>query len=219
MKNNVEALKDVYKALGGELSDTYDDIADGESVGNYVLTSDVVQAVSKKATAGGGGSDTFTAYCNADFGNKTGELVTPWNDIVEAYENGKNIQLVLGTNTDSGKITMIGKTSMISDESGLYYIAGDYTGLAPKYNDATKITMERIGIEITGDDSVTVKYDSYEITMLPAVTSSNEGEVLTVDDQGKWVSADVPAELPDVTATDNGDVLKVVDGAWAKASS
>ena len=49
---------------------------------------------------------------------------------------------------------------------------------------------------------------------LPAVTSSDNGDVLTVV-SGKWAKADVPTELPAVTADDNGKVLKVVDGAWA----
>ena len=33
------------------------------------------------------------------------------------------------------------------------------------------------------------------------------------------VSTAVAPELPAVTSEDNGDILKVVDGAWAKASS
>ena len=49
---------------------------------------------------------------------------------------------------------------------------------------------------------------------LPAVTSSDNGDVLTVV-SGKWAKADVPTELPAVTADDNGKVLKVVDGVWA----
>lgn len=49
---------------------------------------------------------------------------------------------------------------------------------------------------------------------LPAVTTSDNGDVLTVV-SGKWAKADVPTELPAVTATDNGSVLKVVDGVWA----
>lgn len=48
---------------------------------------------------------------------------------------------------------------------------------------------------------------------LPAVTSADNGKVLTVSG-GKWVAAAVPAELPAVTADDNGDVLTVADGVW-----
>lgn len=50
---------------------------------------------------------------------------------------------------------------------------------------------------------------------LPAVTSENAGQVLTVNAQGKWVAAAIPSQLPAVTSTDNGSVLKVVEGVWA----
>ena len=49
---------------------------------------------------------------------------------------------------------------------------------------------------------------------LPAVTSADNGDVLTVK-SGKWAKGEVPTELPAVTATDNGSVLKVIDGVWA----
>lgn len=52
---------------------------------------------------------------------------------------------------------------------------------------------------------------------LPPVTRTNNGQILTVVD-GAWAAADAPTELPAVTAADNGDVLKVVDGAWAVAA-
>lgn len=52
---------------------------------------------------------------------------------------------------------------------------------------------------------------------LPAVTADNNGQVLTVV-EGAWAAAAVPTELPAVTAEDNGDVLTVVEGAWANAA-
>lgn len=51
---------------------------------------------------------------------------------------------------------------------------------------------------------------------LPPVTGSDNGNVLTVV-SGKWAKAAVPKELPTVAGADNGDVLTVVEGAWAKA--
>ncbi len=48
---------------------------------------------------------------------------------------------------------------------------------------------------------------------LPAVSASDNGDVLTVV-SGKWAKADIPAELPAVTAADNGKVLGVANGAW-----
>lgn len=53
---------------------------------------------------------------------------------------------------------------------------------------------------------------------LPAVTTSDNGMVLTVV-EGAWAKASVPTELPAVTADDDGDILKVVSGSWAKAES
>lgn len=52
---------------------------------------------------------------------------------------------------------------------------------------------------------------------LPAVTSDDNGDVLTVV-SGAWAKADPPSSLPTVTSDDNGDVLTVVEGAWAKAA-
>ena len=44
---NVNALKELYKALGGELTDTYQDIADGAAVGDYSLISDCILAIAQ----------------------------------------------------------------------------------------------------------------------------------------------------------------------------
>ena len=49
---------------------------------------------------------------------------------------------------------------------------------------------------------------------LPTVSASDNGDVLTVVN-GAWAKAAAPVELPAVTASDNGNVLKVVDGAWS----
>lgn len=48
---------------------------------------------------------------------------------------------------------------------------------------------------------------------LPKVTSTDNGKILLVS-AGKWAKGDAPTELPAVTADDNGKVLKVADGAW-----
>lgn len=54
MKTNVESLKALYVKLGGNLTDYYSDIAGGIPVAEYDLISDCIQAVSKKASSGGG---------------------------------------------------------------------------------------------------------------------------------------------------------------------
>lgn len=55
-------------------------------------------------------------------------------------------------------------------------------------------------------------------TELPAVTSSDNGKVLKVV-SGAWAKAAETKELPSVTTSDNNKVLKVVSGAWAKAAA
>ena len=52
---------------------------------------------------------------------------------------------------------------------------------------------------------------------LPEVSGADNGDVLTVV-SGEWAKAAPVTELPAVTGSDNGDVLTVVEGAWAKAS-
>lgn len=103
--NNVEALINLYKAFGGNTTDTYDDIAGGIPVGQYSLSADVINACAKKAPSG-------------------------------------------------------------SSE-------------------------------------------------LPKVTGANNGQVLTVV-EGAWAAAAVPTELPAVTTANEGAVLKVnAEGKWA----
>lgn len=52
---------------------------------------------------------------------------------------------------------------------------------------------------------------------LPEVSSTDNGDILKVV-SGEWAKATPSTELPVVSATDNGDVLTVVEGAWAKAT-
>lgn len=53
---------------------------------------------------------------------------------------------------------------------------------------------------------------------LPAVSNSDNGSVLMVVN-GKWAKASIPSQLPAVTAEDVGSVLKVNEsGVWAKGT-
>ena len=49
MITNVDALKVLYVKLGGSLTDTYSDIANGIAVGGYDLIADCISACAKKA--------------------------------------------------------------------------------------------------------------------------------------------------------------------------
>lgn len=50
MNTTVEALKGLYVALGGQLTDTYATIAGGIAVSNYVLIPDCIQAITQVVT-------------------------------------------------------------------------------------------------------------------------------------------------------------------------
>ena len=61
------------------------------------------------------------------------------------------------------------------------------------------------------------KEDLLSSKELPAVSSTDNGKVLTVV-EGAWAKAAIPAQLPSVTGTDNGKALMVSGGKWQKAS-
>lgn len=71
---NVAALKALYVAFGGKLTDTYEDIADGSPVSDYTLISDVIFALAKIALSA--------------MGDKLPE--------VDAEDNGKVLKVVEG---------------------------------------------------------------------------------------------------------------------------
>lgn len=48
---------------------------------------------------------------------------------------------------------------------------------------------------------------------VPTVTSTNEGEILKVEN-GIWTVGEAPTGVPDVTASDDGKVLQVSNGEW-----
>lgn len=48
---------------------------------------------------------------------------------------------------------------------------------------------------------------------VPTVTASNNGEILKVEN-GAWTVGEAPTGVPDVTASDNGRVLQVSNGVW-----
>ena len=60
-------------------------------------------------------------------------------------------------------------------------------------------------------------YGAHLTGQVPAVTGSDNGKVLRVV-SGAWAASAETKELPTVTSSDNGKVLKVVSGAWASGT-
>ena len=50
--SNLDALKALYVAVGGALTDTHANINGGSTVANYVLLADVIAAIAAKISAG-----------------------------------------------------------------------------------------------------------------------------------------------------------------------
>lgn len=75
MNTTVQALQGLYVALGGDLSDTYEGIADGVAVSNYVTIPDMIEAISAQVAGS----------------SKTSEL-----PVVTAEDDGKVLTVVDG---------------------------------------------------------------------------------------------------------------------------
>lgn len=66
MINTVEALQALYVKLGGELTDTYENIANGVAVSDYTVIPDVIEAITQKAGSGGGSGSSLPAVTSDD---------------------------------------------------------------------------------------------------------------------------------------------------------
>lgn len=51
MDNTIQALQNLYVALGGALTDTYENIADGAPVANLVIIPDIINAIAEHIKA------------------------------------------------------------------------------------------------------------------------------------------------------------------------
>lgn len=89
----LNALKNLYVKLGGALTDTYEGIAGGKPVSDYIMKTDVVSACAEKAEGGGGGSSSVEAiefeYTGEIGSTQTLTSVKTAAEIVALAEDGK----------------------------------------------------------------------------------------------------------------------------------
>ena len=94
---------------------------------------------------------------------------------------------------------------------------GTSVAAAAKLNNmTTSITVLSAGS--TPTSSLTEVNGHFHLTLgipleIPTVTASNNGEILKVEN-GAWTVGEAPTGVPDVTTSDNGRILQVSNGAW-----
>ena len=125
-------------------------------------------------------------------------------EIKAAYDAGK-LCLGLAPNGDVKKTIFLNTANSSSIQWVSNYLEGNNHG-GIQYN---RFVMHN------SDDSIVVT--SLSSTVLPSVTSSDNGKILGVS-SGQWNKVDPPTELPSVTSSDNGKVLGVDNGGWGVTS-
>lgn len=101
MNNTITALQNLYVALGGSLTDTYENIADGIAVSNYVVIPDMINAITQKAAGAG---IELPAVGKSDNGDVLTVVNGAWSKAdaptelptVTADDNGKVLKVVDG---------------------------------------------------------------------------------------------------------------------------
>lgn len=98
--------------------------------------------------------------------------------------------------------------------TGMIYVAVGGTIDLESPQNAGITLSEEMQLALTGINFIPEPQKPEKPDELPAVSGTDNGKILKVSG-GKWAKGDETVELPATTAEDNGKVLVVVDGAWA----
>ena len=126
---NVQSLRDLYVKLGGSLSDTYSDIADGIKVGDYNTIADVIRAVTK--VAGSGGGSALPDVTAADNGKNLSVVNGSWAASVP------NVYQISGTAVyEGGVLKSITLNTTVNQLKAAFeanrVVIGSFTGIEPE---------------------------------------------------------------------------------------
>lgn len=142
MNTTVQALQALYVKLGGSLTDTYDDIADGATVADYATIPDMVDAVAKVAeSATSGMIVTFTASGGTYSADKT------LSEITEAFTSTKN---VIGYNSETGYVLpcVLANSEVAIFSATALTAASTYTAMSMQVTASSGLIYEQANVEL-----------------------------------------------------------------------
>lgn len=136
------------------------------------------------------------------------------NDIVilDGKFVGGNIALIDATISQVSSLIDAGKIVLIRISKQFYIVSsasGDYRAAFAFNKSGGDIRLEYYNYSNS--------YSAYVLESritIPYTSTNDTGKVMTVDQYGKWSKATIPSQLPAVTASDDGKILKVVNGVW-----
>lgn len=120
MNTTLIALQNLYVALGGALTDTYDDIFDGETVGNYAIIPDIINAIAElgaiKASSALGinNSNNLTITTESGLEIEAQDIYLTSTDGDLELRAEKNGAQVLIQTTESGSISLETGTATVN---------------------------------------------------------------------------------------------------------
>lgn len=214
--NTVQTLLALYVKLGGDLTDAYEDIADGADVGNYVLIPDCIAAISKIAETGGGGlPEDFPAEGLENAGKFIGFDASGDYEAKNAPSGGADKFYVTLTEDDSGAETVWTADKTIAEiveayeadqvVVALYPVGGSFFVEIP-CNAAAVVSSRSVA---TFCGNYTLEPSTYNVASILALNTGGD-DVWALDVFQK------PVGVPSYSSSNNGQVLGVSSGdlAW-----
>lgn len=168
------------------------------------LTDNILYAIKDGRSSSGGGT-AFESYLNQGLVGETGssyvacnldKILTPGYYLVFITDDNTTYSSAFEWSGTTLDLNILGTLEITSTTAGLTQYDSPFRDI---YCDIIKINLE---------------YNN-----LPAVSPSDHGKVLAVNNSGNWDVLnveEVPEQLPEVTTADNGKVLKVIEGMWNK---
>lgn len=210
MKMTVEALKDLYVKLGGLLTDTYSDIANGIPVAEYTLTPDCILACSKKASGGGGGADLPEPGTAGNVLTSTGsawQSAAPVSVTIDESitENGTNpvtggaIYTALSGKQASLPAPSGNNGKVLGVDDGAYALLGD---IKPTFEFAFSVTADgQGGYRITAEQGVTFAAIRAAMEKTPNVYA-----VIDFDGENRYLFSDIDTSVCRATGIYYGEI-------------